>query len=685
MWLIIGNSIRYLVVKQCSYNQLTIFGVVLSVLIISTLFCVQAKNIEVQTRDSSLKYSPQQTIYLEAQAAIAKGQQQAYWTHRKQLLDYPLLPYLERSYYTQFMRSLPSSVVEAFLLRYSGDDFVKGLQFRYIAYLSTRDRDRFQHWYRLTPTSWLNAPLHCRYLTDELATATLTPELDLAINRLWQHPRSQDAACDDVFNWWQKQGGMTAQRILARIKLVATKGEPRLIVYLTRQLPQTLQPLGQIWGQVANSAGYISRIERWQDIATPDIAPVVMLGLTRLIWSDVQQAIATYQALPDTLSLTQAQHFELVKTIAIRLSLYDESDTQRWLDRAASLGMSNDLRDWQLSHYIRHQRWAAIDQFISQLQAPYQQGGRLLYWQARANRELGLSQLAQQQFTQLAQERHYYGFKASDALSTPISLNEMSVVVDPQTRALIMANPHLKMAQELFAIGHFRSARYQWRRLLNTLNDEQGKQAGVIAYEMQWYDRGIYAMAEFGMSHDVQRRFPMPFKAEFNAVSKQYQHATSWLYAIARRESAFAIDARSVANARGLMQLLPNTAQYLRKRAVSNTQLTDPANNIALGGEYLAYLSSKVSDNIVLRTAAYNAGWRNVQQWLPDKAMPMDHWIELIPFKETREYVKAVIAYERIYAEQLQRQPATFPKHASQFVSSAILTAHLETGTLSAR
>jgi soluble lytic murein transglycosylase len=133
------------------------------------------------------------------------------------------------------------------------------------------------------------------------------------------------------------------------------------------------------------------------------------------------------------------------------------------------------------------------------------------------------------------------------------------------------------------------------------------------------------------------------------------------------------------------MQILPQTANYLTKHGHNTSQLNDPKRNIALGAQYLGYLSDKVTDSIVLRTAAYNAGWQNVQKWLPLDAMPLEQWIELIPFKETREYVKAVIAYERIYAQQLNQLSAIQPINAEEYVSYTILTSNLETGTLSAR
>lgn len=636
----------------------------------------------VQAKPSTPTLTPQQLVYIDAQTAIRQGNRQKYWELRKQILDYPLLPYLERSYYTKFMRTLPASVVENFLLKHTKDDFIKNLQFRYLAFLSTRDTDKFTLWVEQTPNHWLNAQLQCRYLTLQRRAGVNFKVLDQQINQLWQHPTSQDKVCDPLFRWWKKQGGMTPDRILQRIKLVANKGKPRLIVYLTSLLPAELQPVGRVWGQVANSSGYISRIGSWRHLSPQYTQPVVMFGLRKLVWEDVNSALQTYINLPKNIELTQAQQFELVKTIAIRLALYDEDEAQVWLDKAFALGIAEDVRDWQISHYIRHAQWQSLVDFVQGLPPRYQADSRTQYWSAVAYGELGNTDQQHSLLSMLATERHYYGFKASDALNIPISLNQRDVPLNLPLIAAIKANPHFLMATEFLAIEKYALARYEWRRLLNELDDEQGAQAAVLAFDLGWYDRGIYALAEFGHLQDVAKRFPMPFEAEFSA---QTMHPTSWLYAIARRESAFAPDARSRANARGLMQVLPRTANYLTNTKHTKAQLNDPAYNIQLGAQYLDYLSGKISDNRILRTAAYNAGWRNVQKWLPQTPMPMAHWIETIPFKETREYVKAILAYERIYAQQLSTRSAMTEAVEGFYVHAAILTANLETGTLSAK
>lgn len=122
-------------------------------------------------------------------------------------------------------------------------------------------------------------------------------------------------------------------------------------------------------------------------------------------------------------------------------------------------------------------------------------------------------------------------------------------------------------------------------------------------------------------------------------------------------------DARSPAGAKGLMQLMPNTAKSLKKGKMNRNYLLNADNNIELGTRYLKKLLDRNSGNQVLATASYNAGPHRVKTWLKNlKAIPADIWIETIPFKETRNYVKSVLAYQEIYQHEPRQVSQLFEK-----------------------
>lgn len=181
-----------------------------------------------------------------------------------------------------------------------------------------------------------------------------------------------------------------------------------------------------------------------------------------------------------------------------------------------------------------------------------------------------------------------------------------------------------------------------------------------MAHDWGWYSRPIFTLAEVGHLNDVELRFPLPYKSIVFDMAKQNNVEPALLFAIARRESSFMADAYSSAGAAGLMQLKPSTASYVAKTKINRSQLFDPDKNVQLGSHYWSYLMERTNQNPILTAAAYNAGLRKVSSWLPDKEMPADAWIETIPYKETRNYVKAVVAYSKVYEKLLSQDNSTF-------------------------
>jgi len=138
--------------------------------------------------------------------------------------------------------------------------------------------------------------------------------------------------------------------------------------------------------------------------------------------------------------------------------------------------------------------------------------------------------------------------------------------------------------------------------------------------------------------------------------------------ALIRQESLFNPQARSVSDARGLMQLLPATANRYAVAAGIITpalDLYDPSISIQLGTAYLHELMGMFGSDIVKVVAAYNAGEHSVSQWNARYRGENDEWVENIGFHETRDYVKKVIGGMREY-RLLYGSPSA--------VSSSILT-----------
>ncbi|WP_235602845.1 lytic transglycosylase domain-containing protein [Piscirickettsia litoralis] len=150
--------------------------------------------------------------------------------------------------------------------------------------------------------------------------------------------------------------------------------------------------------------------------------------------------------------------------------------------------------------------------------------------------------------------------------------------------------------------------------------------------------------------------------AHYNTIlryAKRYDISPAWIFSVARQESIFHERAYSPVGARGIMQLMPATARYIaRKIQIRHytSKLLDANHNIALGTAYLKRLLQRYDNRLILALAAYNAGISRVNQWLPEKrAIAADLWIETIPYKETRHYIKNILAYTVVYNSRLGR------------------------------
>ena len=150
---------------------------------------------------------------------------------------------------------------------------------------------------------------------------------------------------------------------------------------------------------------------------------------------------------------------------------------------------------------------------------------------------------------------------------------------------------------------------------------------------------------------NVDYLYPRYYSSEVKKVCKEYDIPEFILYGLIRTESYFDNDITSVAGAIGLCQLMPSTASDVsRKLKMKEYDLVNPETNINFGGFYLAELTSRLEDNFILALCSYNGGINNVRKWRKSNPnLPIDIFLETIPFEETRNYGKRMIKASSIY------------------------------------
>lgn len=220
----------------------------------------------------------------------------------------------------------------------------------------------------------------------------------------------------------------------------------------------------------------------------------------------------------------------------------------------------------------------------------------------------------------------------------------------------------LELAAELRGAGLLRDA------------DEAAQRALAAARTPELalaYGHALQRLGEFGHAHALAARalwgrafteragealalfYPRPFDASVQQAARQEGVEPHLVWSIMRRESAFRPGAHSAADARGLMQVMPATAAaiagQMAKPVPAPDELFSPDFNIRLGAWYLARLTRRFQ-HPALVAAAYNAGPAAVLRWLQRHgSLPLDLFVELIPYRETRGYVKQVVADLNVY------------------------------------
>jgi soluble lytic murein transglycosylase len=155
--------------------------------------------------------------------------------------------------------------------------------------------------------------------------------------------------------------------------------------------------------------------------------------------------------------------------------------------------------------------------------------------------------------------------------------------------------------------------------------------------------------------------YPIKYRSEILAASEQFQVDPYLILAVIRSESGFVPDRVSSKGAIGLMQVMPDTAEWIVAQAGFQVHhkeyLYDPVMNIWIGTWYLNYLLTRYEGDTVKVIAAYNAGPGKVSSWLQDKQWDgTRETIEDIPFPETRKYVQRVLYYQDRYQNVYDRQ-----------------------------
>ena len=399
--------------------------------------------------------------------------------------------------------------------------------------------------------------------------------------------------------------------------------------------------------------------------SSPRIKDFIRVGLRKLARSEPQQAVLYWQTFSKQLEFEENQRSEIQKHLVRYAYLKNDEQASDWADKQLASLQVDQLTELRLRQLLKRQDWANLQKRLPDLSLERQQSEIWEYWLAYIEQRHGKEQQAQQRLTDIATHRGYYAYLAAQQLNLPLSLAIESAPLLAEDKRFIEQEPGYIRIQALLSQDETDLANSEWVYLLRRTNASQKIAMAHLALEQGWWHMAISAAIRAEAWHDVALRFPLAFQESFQTIAASREIEESLLMAIARRESTYNPRAYSAKGARGLMQLMPNTASHtarkIRMRYAGSQSLYQPSTNIKLGSTYLKQLLTQFDQNKILSIAAYNAGPSRVKEWLNDgPSLPFDLWVETIPFQETRDYVKAVLAYRVIY-DRLLHPESTEP------------------------
>jgi soluble lytic murein transglycosylase len=564
------------------------------------------------------------------------------------LRDYPLYPYLQAAALEHDIQQIDLAAVESYLQQYP--DWIPAADLRrdFLQELARRqDWNGFLALYQ----PGLGDALSCDALQARLANGgTLDFDKDLAA--LWAKP-NLPGACDPILDAAHDQGLLTGARVWARIDRAADAGQGGTIASLADWLPaDDRSSAQQLALALRDPAAAVAQAPGWSD--TPRHAQAATLALSRLARRQSDSADSAWQQLQNRFSFSTAQRNQILHALALFHATDFDNDALARLIALPAAAQSDASREWRVRVALAQQAWPAVLAAIDAMPAGQQQDGEWRYFRARALAALGRNDEAQALFKALAAEPTFFGFLAADRLGQPYAICPRAPIDDPQQEQALLAQPGLQRAFELFAVDLPKLARREWSRALNGADERTQVLAVELADARGWYDRAAFTLNHDEAMRYYALRFPLASQDGLVAQAEQAGIDPAWAYGILRAESAWVSDARSGADARGLMQLVPDTAALVARRNglpwAGGDSLYDPAVNIALGTRYLAQVAARYNGAPWLASAAYNAGPNRADQWVAARGqLPPDLFIATIPFKETREYVARVMDFSVMY------------------------------------
>jgi soluble lytic murein transglycosylase len=506
-------------------------------------------------------------------------------------------------------------------------------------------------------------------MLDAVARRRPADEAARLVLDLWQGQREADEGCTTAAKAFLDSGHLSQAHVWQRARVAMEGNRPAAAA-------QAVQLLNPDWGPMvstiaADPARYLDEKVTALRQRTKEL---VTLAIVRLASLDASAAAREMDQTRWKAQLTQEERGWLWGVIGKRMA-----QTAPLQDQALAAFVNGEDRHMHADHLawkaragLRAGAWGHVRDAIGAMEEAQRQEPAWVYWRARATQALREPDVLTAQivagglYRSLAGGTGFYEQLAREEIGQPVMAAPAPPPLAPQELEAAATNPGLQRALAAIRLGLRSEGVREWNYTTNLhtrggMNDRELLAAAALACRHELWDRCINTSERTRTVQDAVQRYPMPFQAQVVRRSAEIGLDPAYVYGLIRQESRFITDARSGVGASGLMQVMPATARWTARRigltGFQSHQITDRDTNILIGTAYLKLALDDLDGSMPLAAAAYNAGPGRARAWRQGPTLPGEIWAENIPFEETRDYVKKVLANTTQYAALITGQP----------------------------
>jgi soluble lytic murein transglycosylase len=555
--------------------------------------------------------------------------------------------------------------VQAFLQRYAGTYQEDRLRNDWLLLLGQRrDWAQFAAYhpqYRMQD----DREVRCYALLIDQIKGTAPASAGDDVQRAWFALRDADDGCTHAASQFYADGKLGKLDVWRKARLAVEANRPRAARNAVEIVaPESLDKLRELLDAP-------TKYLRGHSTARGKVRQeLVLLALIKLATSDVDAAAAQLDSKWGVHLSPEERNWAwgvVGKAAAQRLS----SDAPGYFANVTrDTDLNDDLLAWKVRAALRAGQWTVVRKAVDAMSDEARQDSTWVYWKARAllagrPQEAERAQ-AQRLLQGIAGTRGFYEQLALEELGQRVTLPPAPAPLTDEEKAAAKANLGLNRGLYAILMGLRSEGVREWNYTTN-LHDNGGMSdrallaAADFACQQQVWDRCINTSERTRSLIDMQQRFPMPFQSAVVERAQAIGLDPAYVYGLIRQESRFIMDARSHVGASGLMQVMPATARWTAKKIgltdFRPEQLSQRDTNIAIGTAYLKLALDDFAGSMPLAAAAYNAGPGRPRSWRNGAVLDAAIWAENVPFAETRDYVKKVLANTTNYAALITGQP----------------------------